>query len=226
MHRVLELYITPTMAQRHPDLVADDCGAFRLYEVTDEVAAAISPNAQGVAAVLSSESLGIEDALAHPDRWLRQQVVILVEARDPGNVGTVIRVASAAGAGAVVLAGDSVDPDNPKVIRSSVGAVFHVPVAKGVGLEEAIDAVRGLGMRVLAADGAGDLVLGEGSVSLAALAAPTAWVFGNEAHGLSAAELALVDDVVRIPMLGGTESLNLASAATLCLYAGIWPTGT
>src|SRR5690606_32906171 len=147
---------------------------------------------------------------------------------DPGNAGTVVRAADAAGADAVVLAGESVDVHNPKVVRSTAGSLFHLPVVTGVSLADALAALRGAGLPVLAADGAGDLdlddlldVAGADDASRPAvdLAAPTAWVFGNEAWGLPVEDRALADAVVRVPIRGRAESLNLATAATVCLYA-------
>jgi TrmH family RNA methyltransferase len=145
-------------------------------------------------------------------------VTVLAHARDPGNVGTVIRCSDAAGVGGVVLTEASVDPLNPKAVRASAGSLFHLPVVTGPSAEDLLPALRAAGLHVLAADGAGerdlDDLLDDGS-----LAAPTAWVFGNEAWGLPEATRALCDDVVRVPIHGRAESLNLATAAAVCLYA-------
>src|SRR5699024_7562415 len=116
---------------------------------------------------------------------------------DPGNAGTVIRAADAAGADGVLLSTGSVDLHNPKVVRSAAGALFHLPIATGVDLAEATVQARAGGMQVLAADGGGDTDLYG-----ADLARPTLWVFGNEAHGLGEAERELADAVVRIPIHG------------------------
>ncbi len=143
---------------------------------------------------------------------------MLAHARDPGNVGTVIRSSDAAGVGGVVLTDASVDPLNPKSVRASAGSLFHLPVVTGPRVEDLVPALQAAGLRVLAADGAGerdlDDLLDDGS-----LVAPTAWVFGNEAWGLPEATRALCDDVVRVPIHGRAESLNLATAAAICLYA-------
>ncbi len=144
--------------------------------------------------------------------------------RDPGNAGTVIRAADAAGADAVVLTGDSVDVHNPKCVRASVGSVFHLPIAVGPALPDAVAALRPAGCLVLAADGRPDAVdlddlLDQAERGSGPLTGPTAWIFGNEAWGLSEPELALADHVVRVPIHGSAESLNLATAAAVCLYA-------
>lgn len=143
-------------------------------------------------------------------------VAICADIRDPGNAGTVVRTCDAAGGDAVVLAGNSVDVYNPKTVRASVGSVFHVPISTGVTSEQAIAGAHEMGLTVLAADGAGELDLDEAGELLRA---PTAWVFGNEAWGLPAPVVGLADFRVRIPIYGRAESLNLSTAAALCLYA-------
>ena len=144
-------------------------------------------------------------------------VVICADVRDPGNAGTVIRTADAAGADCVVLAGSSVDAYNPKTVRASAGSLFHLPVAVEPDVVTAVAAARAAGLTVLAADGAGEVVLDRGAEGL--LAGPTAWLFGNEAWGLPPETAALADHRVRIPIHGRAESLNLSTAAALCLYA-------
>jgi TrmH family RNA methyltransferase len=149
---------------------------------------------------------------------------VLATVRDPGNAGTVIRAADAAGADLVVLAGESVDVHNPKVVRSTAGSLFHLPVVTGMSLAAAVAELRAAGCHVLAADGTGPLDLDDllddaGSGAVPDLAGPTAWVFGNEAWGLPEEDRALADAVVRVPLRGKAESLNLATAATVCLYA-------
>jgi TrmH family RNA methyltransferase len=138
---------------------------------------------------------------------------ICADVRDPGNAGTVIRCADAAGADAVVLAGSSVDDYNPKTIRASVGSLFHLPLAVEPSAEAAVRAAQEAGLTVLAADGAGEVRLYD-----APLDGPTAWLFGNEAWGLPAELAALADHRVAIPIHGRAESLNLSTAAALCLY--------
>ncbi len=143
---------------------------------------------------------------------------MLVGVADPGNAGTVTRVADAAGADAVLFAGDTVDPHNGKCVRASTGSVFHLPLARSRQVDEVFAACRAAGLRLVAADGhaTGDL---DTASAGGELAAPTAWVFGSEAHGLSEAVRAQVDDVLRVPIHGAAESLNLATAAAVCLYA-------
>jgi TrmH family RNA methyltransferase len=174
----------------------------------------MSGDAQGVLAVV-----GLERAEGATIPSSPRLVAILGDARDPGNAGTVIRAADAAGADAVILAGERVEATNPKVLRSSAGSYFHLPVIEGLTLEQAVTAARAAGLRVLATDASGDSVLGSGPGAGPDLTEPTAWIFGNEARGLSRQDLALADSVVRIPMYGRAESLNVAAAATLCMFA-------
>ncbi|WP_307845026.1 TrmH family RNA methyltransferase [Actinotalea solisilvae] len=221
--RVEALYVTQPAADRYPEIVGDaERGGVPLRTGTPEVLEAMSADGQGLVAVLAVAAPALDDVVAS-----RPGVVaVLSQVRDPGNAGTVIRAADAAGADAVVLSSGSVDPHNPKVVRSTAGSLFHLPVVAGVPLVEAVAALRRAGCAVLAADGAGehdldDLldVAGAAPGGVPDLAAPTAWVFGNEAWGLDPAERALADAVVRVPLHGRAESLNLATAATVCLYA-------
>lgn len=140
-------------------------------------------------------------------------VALLHAVRDPGNAGTVLRSADAVGADAVVFTASSVDVYNEKTVRSSAGSLFHLPVVRGPETPQAIDALRSRGMRILAMDAGGEADLYEQD-----LADPVAFVFGNEAWGLPPEVAGLADDVVRVPLSGRAESLNLAAAATVCLF--------
>ncbi|MGY1454942.1 TrmH family RNA methyltransferase [Streptomyces sp. SS8] len=212
-----ELFTTPEAAERHADIVAAarTAGA-RVRTATDEVIAELSQTVtpQGLVGICRFLDLPFDRVLAARPRL----VAVLANVRDPGNAGTVLRCADAAGADAVVLTDASVDLYNPKSVRASVGSLFHLPVAVGVPVERAVAGLREAGVRVLAADGAGehdlDTELDEGRMG-----GPTAWVFGNEAWGLPEETRALADEVVRVPIHGRAESLNLATAAAVCLYA-------
>ena len=134
------------------------------------------------------------------------------EVRDPGNLGTIIRAADAVGADAVILTGNTVDPYHPKVVRSTTGSLFHLPIAIGADLETVVGLAHAASVRVVAADVGGEDFLARREI----LAEPTAWVFGNEARGLHDDAVSLVDMSMRI--YGRAESLNLATAASVCLY--------
>jgi TrmH family RNA methyltransferase len=144
-------------------------------------------------------------------------VALLSQIRDPGNAGTVLRAADAAGADAVIFTAGSVDIYNTKVVRSTTGSMFHLPFVVDVDINETVDALKAAGIQVLAADASGD--------SLPALAIdgslnnPTAWMFGNESWGFEPEILKLADRVVAVPIYGAAESLNLATAASVCLYS-------
>lgn len=141
-------------------------------------------------------------------------LVIPVECNDPGNVGTIVRMTDALGAGAVILAGDSVDPLNSKAVRSSAGSVFHTPVARERDIDVVVERVREAGFTTLATAMDGALTLGVDALP----DGPVAWLFGNEAHGLSEEITASAGASVAIPIKGEAESLNLATAAAMCLW--------
>ncbi|MFF6950208.1 TrmH family RNA methyltransferase [Streptomyces iakyrus] len=214
---LVELFTTLEAAERYADIVgaARDAGA-RVHLAAEQVIADISTTVtpQGLVGVCRFLDTPFEEVLAARPRL----VALLANVRDPGNAGTVLRCADAAGAEAVVLTDASVDVYNPKAVRASVGSLFHLPVAVGVPVEQAVEALRGAGVRVLAADGAGDRDLDE-ELDKGTMGGPTAWVFGNEAWGLPEETRALTDAVVRVPIHGKAESLNLATAAAVCLYA-------
>jgi TrmH family RNA methyltransferase len=146
----------------------------------------------------------------------RPLVVALDGLQDPGNAGTIVRAADAAGADAVIFTGRAVDLYNPKVVRSSTGSIFHLPVAVGAELDDVLIRARAAGLTVLAADVKGDDLLAVRREGV--LEQPTAWLFGNEARGLPDEQLALADRVVTVPIYGHAESMNLATAASVCLY--------
>ncbi|GLZ36897.1 RNA methyltransferase [Actinokineospora sp. NBRC 105648] len=212
-----ELFVTATAATRNLDLVtAADRAGVPISEATDKALDGLSETVtpQGLVAVCDLLDRPLEDALAGTPRL----VAVLAGVSDPGNAGTVTRVADAAGAAAVLFAGDTVDPHNGKCVRASTGSVFHLPLARSRDTAAVFAACRAAGLRLVAADGHASADLDD-VIDSGALAAPTAWVFGSEAHGLAADLLSEVDDVVKVPLHGAAESLNLATAAAVCLYA-------
>jgi TrmH family RNA methyltransferase len=181
-------------------------------EVMTELAQTVTP--QGLLAICDFVDVPLAEVVAASPRL----VALLANVRDPGNAGTVLRTADAAGADAVVFADASVDPYNGKCVRASAGSLFHLPVVAGTRLPDTVAALRGAGLRIVAADGRAGVTLDD-QATREALAAPTAWLFGNEAWGLPPELLALADDSVAVPIYGRAESLNLAAAAAVCLYA-------
>ncbi|MFD3452152.1 TrmH family RNA methyltransferase [Streptomyces sp. NPDC058691] len=214
---LVEVYVTPEAAERHAGIVAAARAAgVPVLTATEEVVADMSDTVtpQGVIGLCRFLDTPFEDILRAGPRL----VAVLAHVRDPGNAGTVLRCADAAGADAVVLTDASVDLYNPKAVRASVGSLFHLPVAVGVPMETVVDGLRGAGVRLLAADGAGERDL-DAELDEGTMGGPTAWIFGNEAWGLPEETRALADEVVRVPIHGRAESLNLATAAAVCLYA-------
>jgi len=211
-----ELFVTSQGRSRNPELaaLASRQGA-PVHEVSGEVMAELAQTItpQGLLAVCRFVDRPLADLVAASPRL----VVVLANVRDPGNAGTVLRTADAAGAGGVVFAAASVDPYNSKCVRASAGSLFHLPVVSGHDLPAALATLRAAGLQILAADGsAASLLEAAGGPDLTR---PTAWLFGNEAWGLPDDLLALADDVAAVPIYGKAESLNLAAAAAVCLYA-------
>lgn len=179
--------------------------------VTERAAKALSDTVTpvGLVAVCSLPETSLSDVLTARPRL----VLVAVAVSEPGNAGTLIRLADAMGADAVVLAGHGVDPYNGKCLRASAGSIFSLPVLEVTDTEDLIAALQGIDVRVLATT-----LDGETSLDDVDLAKPTAWLFGPEAHGLSSDVAELADVRVQIPMRGGAESLNVAAAAAICLY--------
>jgi RNA methyltransferase, TrmH family len=204
---VSEVFVTEAALERHGAMLADA----PVQLVTERAAKALSDTVTpvGLIAVCSLPQTTLGDVLADAPKL----VAVAVEISEPGNAGTLIRVADAMGADAVVLAGNSVDPYNGKCLRASAGSIFTVPVVSETDASATVRALRSEGLQVLATT-----VDGEVSLDDADLAAPTAWLFGPEAHGLSPDIAASASARVCIPMPGHAESLNVASAAAICLY--------
>jgi TrmH family RNA methyltransferase len=208
---VRELFVTEAAAQRHHALLAGQRA--KVHLVTDRAAKALSDTVtpSGLVAVCELPTTSLDEVLADaPDL-----IAAAVEINEPGNAGTLIRIADAMGAAAVILAGYSVDPYNGKCLRASAGSIFAIPVVVAPDAAAAVGALRGAGLQVLATtvDGEMDLDAAE-----PLLTAPTAWLFGPESHGLPRDVAAAADQRVRIPMSGRAESLNVAAAAAICLY--------
>jgi TrmH family RNA methyltransferase len=222
-----ELFTTAEAAARFPDLLAAAGQAgVPVTPVTADAAAALSETItpQGLVAVCDQLDRPLSGALGRPAGGsppaggLPDLVAVLVEIRDPGNAGTVLRTADAAGAGLVVFAGPAVDPYNGKCVRASAGSLFHVDLVRAPDPLAVVAALRAAGRRVLAAAGRGETDL-DALTAGGGLAGPTAWLFGSEAHGLPPAVAAAADARVRVPIHGRAESLNLGAAAAVCLYA-------
>ena len=208
------LFTSPAGRTRHGDLVeAALASGVRVIDVTDEVLEAIAETDAPQGVVAECELLSAE-----PDQALvaGRSSIALEAINDPGNAGTVIRTADAVGAAGVLLTAGSVDPHNGKCVRSTAGSLFHLPVVSGISLGDLRAGATSSGLVIAAATGDADVDLYEW---LAQAPAGVCWLFGSEAHGLSGEAREIADVLVRIPMAGRAESLNVATAAAVCLYA-------
>jgi len=204
---VSEVFATETAAERFSDVLA---GA-PVHLVTERAAKALSDTVTpvGLVAVCAMPEADLDTVLAVGPTLLAVPVGI----SEPGNAGTLIRVADAMGANAVVLAGPSVDPYNGKCVRATAGSIFTIPVISEPDAVSGVTAIKDAGLQVLATTLDGKVSLDDAELSV-----PTAWLFGAEAHGLPREVADLATTKVRIPMAGSAESLNVASAAAICLY--------
>jgi len=194
--------------------VCEGAGATRVTVVAGVLAKVLSTeNAQPLAAIVSWAPTVLADVLAVPSEGGNTMLVVLDQVADPGNLGTIIRSAAAAGAHAVVLTAGSVDPGNPKVVRSSAGALFAVPIVLAGPLSEILEPIHRVGIEVLALRGDGAM-----SIDDVDLVGPVAFLLGNEAHGLAADPQASPVRAVFVPMAPGVESLNVAMAATIAVF--------
>ncbi len=212
---IVELYATEDAADRYADLFERARAArIEVQLVSEQVLKALTDTTtpQGVVAVCEQLDVALDDIIAAKPKL----VALLANIRDPGNAGTVLRAADASGADAVLFSANSVDVYNPKVVRSTTGSLFHLPFAVDVDIQETIAKFKAAGLQIFAANGGADPIPSLGDETLAQ---PTVWVFGNEAWGFEPETLELVDRQVAVPIYGAAESLNLATAASICLYS-------
>ncbi|MFE3447010.1 TrmH family RNA methyltransferase [Nocardia sp. NPDC059180] len=213
--RVRELFYSAAGATREHELVAGAAAeGVRTTLVSDRAAQALGetvtpPGLVAVCDLLDVAPAAILDAAP-------RILAVPVEMADPGNAGTLIRVVDAVGGDGVILAGDSVDPHNGKTVRAAAGSMFHVPIARSRDIGATLDDITAAGVTILATAADGEVDLDDADELFTG---PVAWLFGNEAHGLDPAVAARADHRVRIPIRGRAESLNLATAASICLYA-------
>jgi TrmH family RNA methyltransferase len=204
---VIEVFVTEAASARFASMLTD----VDVHIVSERAAKALSDTVTpvGLVAVCEVPSITLDDVLADEPRL----VAVAAEISEPGNAGTLIRIGDAMGADAVVMAGHSVDPYNGKCLRASAGSIFAVPVVPESDAGAAVSALSEAGLRVLATT-----VDGSTSLDDTDLSGPTAWLFGPESHGLPPELAAMAAERIRIPMPGAAESLNVASAAAICLY--------
>jgi RNA methyltransferase, TrmH family len=209
--RLDTIFVTPAAEATYGDLVETAARAgSRVLTVSDQVLAGVADTVtpQGLVAIAGDVTLPLAALPPAP-----RLVCVLDQARDPGNVGTVVRAADAAGADAVVTTAGSTDPQHPKAVRAAAGSLFHLPVFAGAPWPALRDALRARGLLLVGAD-----PHARTSSDDAPLDRACALVLGNEAHGLDPAVRADLDLTVRLPVPGRAESLNLAAAAAILLY--------
>ena len=227
------IYATVESLKRFPELLdaASAPGSRLQMRIASELVLAAMTDTvtpQGVVAVCNFVDVPLSEVFAAKPKL----IAMLCRVQDPGNAGTVLRAADAAGADAVIFSHSSVDIYNPKAVRATAGSLFHLPVVLGADLAEVVAGAKAAGVGILASDGYGqlnlDLLQDESAArsfdqqipdSTYDLENPTLWLFGNEAQGLAGEEKALADHRVAVPVYGTAESLNLGTAATVCLYA-------
>ncbi|MCX7842707.1 MAG: RNA methyltransferase [Clostridia bacterium] len=179
------------------------------HKVFKEISDTDTP--QGILAVVEIKRFKLEDILNRGGL-----IVILDSLQDPGNMGTIIRTADAAAASGIVLSRGCVDVYNPKVLRSTMGSIFHIPFYTPDSLPDTIMELKKYGYKVMAAHLKGDLNYFEQEIGERA-----AIILGNEANGISQEIAALAHSLVRIPMPGRAESLNASVAAALLIYESV-----
>lgn len=214
---VVDLFVTQDAAEEYENILvsATHRGMYIHFinEKADRLLAdTVTPT--GIYAVCRStvkELAETLDDIPHP-----QLVLVGVDTNNPGNAGTMMRLADAFGADLIVFTGDSVDPENSKCVRSSAGSIFQLPVCREPDTDVVLQTLQSTGVQLLATTLDGEENLAHAQELLKR---PTAWLMGSEAHGLDTAVVARADHTVTIPLWGSAESLNLATAASICLYS-------
>ncbi len=203
---VEEVFVTSDLADQYTD-----APGVRVEVVADHVLERLggSRNPQGVVAVARAPQASLADVVG------QGFLVVLDRIADPGNAGTVIRTADAAGAAGVVLTVGSVDPTNPKAVRAAAGSLTHLPIVTDVTLDEVVAACQQAGQRTVGLDRAGGVDIDAPDL----LSPPVALIFGSEAHGFAGSALSSLDAVAAVPQFGRAESLNLAAAVAVAAYA-------
>lgn len=216
-----EVFMTSDALDRYGALVgAVSHSGITLSAVTERAMAGLSATVTPPGIVALCRSI-VHDASVPAEKVAsggRPRIVAIGQAlAEPGNVGTLIRAADALGADQVWFTADSADPEGPKAVRASAGSVFHMPVVRGIAVGDVAARAEAAGLTLLVATGDGDVDI-TSPAGRTLLSEPTAWVFGNEAHGVAAELREAADARVRIPLRGRAESLNIATAAAICLH--------
>ena len=189
-----------------------------VHPVAPSVMMLFAPSAQGIAATAQLSLLPSENLPSLQD--LRDSVwAVCARVQDPGNLGTIIRIADACGLNGVLALEGCADASSPKVIRASAGSLFHLPVYSGASFGALAELNEENGGYLVGLSGAAETDLPAFTSSRKVSASPLFICLGNEAQGLSSEEISLCNQTIAIPMWGKAESLNVATAAAIALHA-------
>ncbi len=201
---IREVYVSESFHEKHPEIKGETVSEPVFKKLSD------TQNPQGIIAVVGMPEFKLKDLL----RKKEGLYIILERLQDPGNLGTIVRTAEAAGAECIIMDKDTADLYSPKVVRSTMGSVYRVPCFYTEDLPGTVDEMKEKGIMIYAADLKGDRFFHEEEYGR-----KTAFLIGNEGNGLKEETLGMADFRIKIPMKGKTESLNAAVAASLLMYA-------
>lgn len=209
---VEEVFSTAGMVATVADAAA--AGGVAVTVVTEDVLARLADTVtpQGVVAVARCRPARVDEVVG------RGILLVLCGVSDPGNAGTAIRTADAAGAAGVILTAGSVDPYNPKAVRAAAGSTSHLPLVVGAAVADVVAACREAGQAIVVLDAAGEIQIGSDPLP----PQPLALFVGSEAHGMPDEVVGAADARAAVPLLGRAESLNLAAAVAVAIYAAAW----
>lgn len=213
---LLACFHVPEISSRARSILAElEARGCPVYPTVDEVLATLSDtvNTQGMIVLAERRHFSMESVLSGGTRPL---AVCLDAVQDPGNMGTIVRTAEAAGVNCVLALKGSVDAFSPKTLRSAMGSAFRLPIFTDQDVETVLDLARSTGMRIVATDAGGDVVYSDFDWS-----EPVMVVFGNEGRGIEPRLLERSDAVLRIPLCAPVESLNVAAAAAVVLFEAV-----
>lgn len=216
-----DIYMSPQAAQRYDSLAYRASLKHYFHYVDGSLFSQIAPQAQGICATFDMKAFKSVDPSFVFSFTLKTKrpLIVLPHTQDPGNMGAMIRVGDAAGASAIIACPGGADPLSPKVIRMSAGSIFHLPVITTMNFSQVAQALHQHGICLLGADGHGQRTLFDKELS--EFYKPHAWIFGNEAQGLDTEQQKACDTLVRIPLYGKAESLNVSQACSICVYESV-----
>lgn len=207
--KLVSVFVSEKFEKENEELLSHTDYILLSDSVFKKISDTVTP--QGILAVVKQNEFTVEDIIERRDKE-RSCIVVLDRLQDPGNLGTIVRTGEGAGITGIVMSNDSVDLYNPKVIRSTMGSVFRVPVAVVPDLQDAIKKMKQNGIETYAAH------LNGMEYQKGAFGKNIALLIGNEAKGLSDEVSVMADKLIKIPMEGKVESLNAAVATAILMY--------